>query len=113
MKIRDREDILDVLAQCELHWHVRRIPDQKVDEMRDELHQHLREAARDGKPVETVVGEDVAACRDYWKRNGVPGARIAEMSVKLGRVALVSDRDLRRRRFLHRVRLATEVRART
>lgn len=72
MRIRAREEILDVLAQCEFHWHVRRIPEPRVDEMRDELHLHLREAARNGKPVGTVVGDDVPAFAESWAGENRP-----------------------------------------
>ena len=68
MRIRDRGDIVDVLAQCELHWLVGRIPEGRASEMREELHQHLREATRDGKPVESVVGHDVLAFAESWAR---------------------------------------------
>jgi len=68
LRIRDREDIVDVLAQCGFPWLVRRIPEQRVDEMRDELHQHLREATGEGKPVESVVGHDVLAFAESWAR---------------------------------------------
>lgn len=33
MRIRNREDIVSVLARCELHWLVRRIPESGVDEV--------------------------------------------------------------------------------
>lgn len=72
MRIRDREDIVDVLAQCEAHWLVNRIPEARVDEMRDELHQHLREATRDGKTVESVVGDDVLMFAESWVQESRP-----------------------------------------
>ena len=59
---------MDVLAQCELHWLAGRIPEGRVAEMREELHQHLREATGDGKPVESVVGDDVLAFAESWAR---------------------------------------------
>lgn len=69
MRIRDREEIVDVLARCELHWRVGRISEPRVDEMRDEFHQHRREAVRDGKTVESVVGDDVVeAFAESWAR---------------------------------------------
>ena len=80
----ERTDIRDVLAQCELHWLVGRIPESKVDEMRDELHLHLREATRDGKPVGSVVGDDVFAFAESWAKEDRPlrplGRRIAEFA---------------------------------
>ena len=73
MKLEERrEDIVDVLAQCEAHWLVNRIPESRVDEMRDELHHHLREAVQDGKPVTAVIGDDVPAFAESWAREDRP-----------------------------------------
>ena len=72
MRIKDRGDIVDVLAQCEAHWLVNRIPEARVDEMRDELHRHLREATGDGKTVESVVGDDVLAFAESWAEENRP-----------------------------------------
>ena len=89
MRIREREDIVNVLAQCELHWSVRRIPEARVDEMRDELHLHLREATRNGKPVETVVGCDVLAFAETWARENRSSWPVRQRVAEFGYTAVV------------------------
>ena len=59
--------------ECEALWAVSSIPQRRAREMRAELARHVREAARDGKPVEAVVGEDVTIFSLEWAReNGPP-----------------------------------------
>lgn len=89
MRIRNREDIVDVLAQCELHWSVRRMPESRVDEVRDELHLHLREATPNGKPVETVVGDDVLAFAESWARENCPHRPMRRRLAEFGYIATV------------------------
>ncbi len=89
MRIKDREDILNVLAQCEFHWAVRGIPEAKVDEMRDELHLHLLEATRDGKPVEAVVGDDVLAFAESWAREDRPSWPMRRRVAEFGYIVAV------------------------
>ncbi len=54
-----RGGIEAMLDECEALWAVSNIPQRRAQEMRAELPQHVRDATRDGKPVEAVVGEDV------------------------------------------------------
>lgn len=62
MNVKDqREQIRDVQAECELHWLANRVPQDRAEEMADELGQHLEEALQNGKTVEDVVGPNTAA----------------------------------------------------
>ena len=51
---------------CEAHWLATGVPVDSVEQMRDELHQHLWEAAHEGKPVEAVIGGDVLSFAEEW-----------------------------------------------
>ena len=66
------EKIKDIQAQCEIHWLVNRIPQDRAEEMADELGQHLEEAVQDGKTVEDVVGPDVYAFAESWAEEDRP-----------------------------------------
>lgn len=55
-----------------MHWLVNRIPQDRAEEMVDELGQHLEEAVQDGKTVEDVVGPDVSAFAKSWAEEGHP-----------------------------------------
>lgn len=63
---RLQEQAERVLLECEICWEAMRIPRGKTDEMKNELEQHLREALDDGKPVESVVGDDTVAFAGAW-----------------------------------------------
>lgn len=67
-----QERIKNVQAQCELHWLVNRIPQERAEEMGDELGHHLEEAVRDGKTVEDVVGSDVYVFAESWAEEDRP-----------------------------------------
>lgn len=67
-----QEKVKDVLAMCEIHWLVNRIPEDKVLEMSHELEQHLRDAVQDGKPIEAVVGSDLDAFAESWAEEARP-----------------------------------------
>ena len=77
-----QEKVRDVLAMCEMHWLVNRIPEDKVLEMSGELEQHLREAMRDGKPVEAVVGPDEFAFAESWAEEARPSMSIGNRFVE-------------------------------
>jgi len=69
-----------MLDECEALWAVSNIPQRRAQEMRAELAQHVREATRDGKPVEAVVGEDVTIFALEWAReNGPPRSLKGEL----------------------------------
>ncbi|PLS86395.1 MAG: hypothetical protein CYG60_07470 [Actinobacteria bacterium] len=62
MRVKDqREKAKEALDLCEMHWIATDVPVEKIEEMRDELYEHLQEAIHDGKPVEAVVGTDPIA----------------------------------------------------
>lgn len=79
---RYREQIKDVQAQCEIHWLVNRIPQDRAEEMGDELGQHLEEAVRDGKSVEDVVGPDVYAFAESWAEEDRPESTAKDRAVE-------------------------------
>lgn len=89
MRIKGGKDIVDVLARCELHWGVSRTPEPRVEEMREELHQHLHEAVRDGKPVESVVDDDVLAFAESWAREDRPSWPMYRRVAWFGHLTLV------------------------
>lgn len=75
-----RDGVEAMLDECELLWSVSNIPPRRIQEMRAELAQHVREATEDGKPVEAVVGEDVTIFALEWAReNGPPRSLKGEM----------------------------------
>ena len=62
MRVKDQwEKAKEALDFCEMHWIATDVPVEKIEEMREELYEHLQEAIRDGKPVEAVVGTDPIA----------------------------------------------------
>lgn len=63
---RQEERIRDALDMCEIHWITTEVPVEKIEEMRDELWEHLREAVRDGKTVESVVGDNPVFFAEEW-----------------------------------------------
>lgn len=77
-----QEKIKDVLAECEMHWIVNRIPDERVQEMSAELEQHLREAARDGKTIDAVVGPDAFAFAESWAEEDRPSWSVIDRVVE-------------------------------
>ncbi len=75
-----RGGIEAMLDECEALWAVSNIPQRRAQEMRAELPQHVRDATRDGKPVEAVVGEDVTIFALEWAReNGPPRSLEGEL----------------------------------
>lgn len=67
-----QEKVEETLDFCEMHRMVTEVPIEKVEEMRDELRQHPDEATLDGKPVETVVGNDAIAFAEEWAAQNRP-----------------------------------------
>lgn len=68
-----QDRIAETLDMCELHWMATEVPVANIEQMRDELHQHLREAVEEGKSVDAVVGGDVIAFAEEWAApNRVP-----------------------------------------
>jgi membrane protein implicated in regulation of membrane protease activity len=55
-----------IVADCARYWQRTGVPRRAVAEMRLELEQHLSDALDDGRPVERVVGPDLAAFAESW-----------------------------------------------
>lgn len=62
------DEVAEVVATCRIHWRVVDVPDERADEMEQELEDHLREAVENGRSVEDVVGDDEAAFADSWAK---------------------------------------------
>jgi len=67
---------IESLADCERYWARTGIPGSAVVAMRAELESHLRQAAAEGKPPETVVGADLAAFAEAWAREEMSGGTL-------------------------------------
>ena len=76
-----REKIKDVQAECEMHWIANSIPQDRVEEMGDELGLHLEEAIQDGKTVEDVVGPDTTAFAESLAKEERPAWRARDRVV--------------------------------
>jgi hypothetical protein len=61
-----------VMRTCERYWKRTGVPRDRIAEMRAELETHLHEAAREGRPVDSVVGPDVTAFAEGWAREFRP-----------------------------------------
>ncbi len=71
MKMVDQQtqqQISDLVNACEGFWELRGIPQERRNEMRLELEQHLEQAVRDGKSLEAVVGPNALALAENWAR---------------------------------------------
>lgn len=69
------EGAVDILEACERYWTKTHVPRRAIDEMRIELSSHLAEAESDGRPIESVVGDDLAAFAEAWAAERRPGHR--------------------------------------
>ena len=58
--------IAQIISECERYWIGAGVSDDAVREMKSELELHLREAEREGKSPESVVGNDLAAFAEAW-----------------------------------------------
>lgn len=99
-------DIKTTLNACELVWRQQSIPSTTIDEMRAELEAHLREAQREGKTTESVVGADINAFARSWANvqpeRGLPTTVIEaerveaaatsrrRLGISLGAIALIT-----------------------
>ncbi len=71
MKMVDQQtqqQISDLVNACEGFWELRGIPQERRNEMRLELEQHLEQAVRDGKSLEAVVGPNALAFAESWAK---------------------------------------------
>ena len=63
------EDLIgETLMTCVFHWRMRDVPDARIEEMEEELGDHLREAVENGRSVESVVGDDTVAFAEEWAK---------------------------------------------
>lgn len=78
------QQITRIIEDCEVYWLLRNVPRVKVDDMRLELEQHLRDAARDGKPLEAVIDGEVEDFAEAWadenRQNESLGGRLLGFS---------------------------------
>lgn len=66
---------VDILASCERYWLKTHVPRRAVDEMKTELSSHLAAAEDEGRPVESVIGDDLAAFAEAWAAERRPRHR--------------------------------------
>jgi hypothetical protein len=66
------DEVQSIIKACTQYWRRTRVPKHAVAEMQGELESHLRDALAEGKPVASVVGEDVAAFAEQWAREYRP-----------------------------------------
>ncbi|MGI9604336.1 MAG: NfeD family protein [Acidimicrobiales bacterium] len=66
-------DRVRTLEDCVRYWASTGVPASAVDEMRQELDEHLRAIEADGRQVDAVVGADVSGFAESWaaERRGV------------------------------------------
>lgn len=62
------DEVAEIVAACRIHWRVVDVPDERADEMEQELEDHLREAMENDRSVEDVVGDDEVAFADGWAK---------------------------------------------
>lgn len=63
-----RQQIADLVNACNGYWELRGIPPRQRQEMRLELDQHLAQAIRVGKSLESVVGPNALEFAEAWAR---------------------------------------------
>ena len=73
MNYEDQQEQAElVVIECEGYWRASGISPRKIEEMKEELGNHLQEALLDGKPVEFVIGDDTFVFAEEWGRPHVP-----------------------------------------
>ncbi len=60
--------ITDLVEACGSYWTLRGVTPERQQDMQLELEQHLAQALRDGKSLETVVGSNAPAFAEAWAR---------------------------------------------
>ncbi len=63
-----QQRISDLINACAGYWELRGIPQERRNEMRLELEQHLEQAVCDGKSLEAVVGPNPLAFAESWAK---------------------------------------------
>ena len=66
VRVTDRASITTTAADCERYWRAAGIGRRTAADMRQELETHLAQALTDGRSVEDVVGDDLAAFAADW-----------------------------------------------
>src|SRR5690348_11029438 len=61
-----QQQITDLVHTCASYWELRGIAQDRRNEMRLELEQHLQQAVADGKSLEAVVGSNPLAFAEAW-----------------------------------------------
>jgi membrane protein implicated in regulation of membrane protease activity len=82
-----------IVADCERWWRSTGVPVDAVAEMKAELRSHLIEADREGKSLEDVVGNDLAAFAEEWAAEFRPTIQVARNTP--GRAAPTSQSSKR------------------
>ena len=62
----DSAELARIAADCERYWRENGVPRRARVQMRQELEQHLRDAAADGRAPGTVTGPDLGAFAREW-----------------------------------------------
>lgn len=79
----DQAEVVKIVADCVRYWHETGVPRRATEEMRLELEQHLFEAGDDGRPVERVIGPDLASFAESWAseyRKGNPSVEWTDVT---------------------------------
>lgn len=77
--VTDRAAITAVAADCERYWRGAGLGRRVASDMRQELESHLTQALGDGRTIESVIGDDLAAFAKEWaaeqgpRPGGLPG----------------------------------------
>jgi hypothetical protein len=78
MRSEDQQRRIEgTIEECSVFWTLSGIPRAEVDEMEEELREHLGAAASDGKPVEAVVGDAPRAFAASWAEENRPARPLA------------------------------------
>jgi hypothetical protein len=66
------DEVQSMVKACTRYWRRTSVPRHAIAEMRGELESHLTNAVAEGKPMASVVGEDVTAFAEQWAREYRP-----------------------------------------
>lgn len=62
----DRWDLQRVVDSCERYWRETGVPGRASTEMRLQLEEHLNSATASGRPIESVIGANLAEFAENW-----------------------------------------------
>ena len=65
-QVSDRQNIEQIISDCERYWLDTKVPRSRVREMATELQSHLLEATAEGKSPKAVVGNNLAEFAEEW-----------------------------------------------